>query len=144
MGIFKNHATSKGLCQVTAPEVKIFLIFCYLLAFYAVLWTSITYGISKSDELVVAIGSYFQCSINGVHDQLDCEQHRREFEDISIRWLHVLYPLIGAFLNVSNLPLIIEYQRVKAAILSTLSRDTVKETEQPSYTKKSSELQLAN
>ena len=133
MGIFKKSSIPSGLCQVTAPEVKIFLIFCYLLAFFAVLWTSITYGISKSDELVIAIVSYFRCSINGVHDQLDCEQHRKEFEDLSIRWLHVLYPLIGAFLNVSNLPLIIQYRHIKSAILSTLGRDT---TQLPSHTKK--------
>ena len=136
MGIFKKSENS-WLCQVTASEVKIFVIFCYLLAVLAVLWTSLTYDISTHDERAVKIGTYFQCSANGVHDQLDCEPFRREFEDLSIRSLQVLYLILVAFLSISNLPLVIEYKSVKDIILSTLGRDTtVKEIELPSHTVK--------
>ena len=128
------------LCQVTAPEVKIFLIFCYLLAFFAILWTSITHSTSNHDELAISIGTYFRCLANGVHEQLDCEQYRREFEDLSIPGLLVLYRILAAFLNVSNLPLIIEYKSVKNIVLSTLGRQTVKDTELSSNTGKESKL----
>ena len=139
MGIFKK---SEGfwLYQITASEVKIFLIFCYQLIFLAILWSSITHDISKHDETAIAMGSYFRCSINGVHDELDCEQYRREFEGLSVRGLQVLYLLLASFLNTSNLPLIIEYKSLKEVVLSTLGRYTVKETELPSHTGKKSEL----
>ena len=127
MGIFRKRKNS-WLCQVTAPEVKIFLIFCYLLAFFAALWTYLTYTTSKQDELATKIGTYFQCLANGAHNQLDCEQYRREFENLSIYWLHVLLLLLGAFVNVSNLPLVIEFKKVKEVVLSTLGRYTVRET----------------
>ena len=142
MGIFKKG--DGWLCQFTASEVKIFIIFCYLLAVLAVLWTSLTYDISKHDETAIEIGTYFRCSINGVHDRLDCEQYREEFEEITIQELQVLYLVLLAFLNLSNLPLIIEYKSVKDMIISTinstLGRDTVKETELPSHTGKESEM----
>ena len=139
MGIFRK-SDSSGLCQITAPEVKIFLIFCYLLAVLVVLWTSITYDISKDDETAIKIGAYIRCSANGFHDQVDCEQYRKEFEDLSIQWLQVLYLILVSFLSISNLPLIIEYKSVKDIILSMLGRDTVRETELPSHTAKESEL----
>ena len=139
MGIFKKSKDS-WFCQVTASEVKIFLIFCYLLAVLAVLWTSLTYDISKHDETAIKIGTYVRCSANGVHDQLDCEQYREEIEDLSIQELQVVYLVLVAFLNLSNMPLIIEYKTVKKTILSTLGRDTVRETELPSHTGKESEM----
>ena len=122
MGIFKKSKNS-WLCQVTTSEVKIFLIFCYLLAVLVALWTSLSYGISKHHEMAIKLGTYFQCSANGVHDQLDCEPFRREFEDLSIHWLQVLYLVLVAFLSISNLPLVIEYRSAKDIILSTLGRD---------------------
>ena len=128
------------LCQVTAPEVKIFLIFCYLLAFFAILWTSITHSTSNHDELAINIGTYFRCLANGFQEQLDCERYRREFEDLSIPGLLVLYRILAAFLNVSNLPLIIEYKSVKNIVLSTLGQHTVKDTELSSNTGKESKL----
>ena len=135
MGIF-NKGDSR-LCQFTVPEVKIFFIFCYLLAVLAVLWTTLTYDISKVGESSIQIFSYFRCSINGVHDLLDCEQYREEFEEITIEELQVLYLVLVAFLNLSNLPLIIEYKSVKDKITSTinsiLSCVTVKENELPSH-----------
>ena len=139
MGIFKKSEDS-WFCRVTASEVKIFLIFCYLLAVLAVLWTSLTYDISKHDETAIKIGTYVRCSANGVHDHLDCEQYREEIEDLSIQELQVLYLILLAFLNFSNLPLIIEYKTVKDIIISTLGRDTVRETELPSHTGKESEM----
>ena len=139
MGIFRK-STGSGPFRVTASEVKIFAIFCYLLVVLAVLWTSLTYDISKYNETAIKIGTYIRCSANGFHDQVDCEQYRKEFEDLSIHWLQVLYLLLVAFLNVSNLPLIIEYKSMKDIILSTLGRDTVRETELPSHTAKESEL----
>ena len=142
MGIFKRG--DGWLCQFTASEVKIFIIFCYLLTVLAVLWTSLTYDISKHDETAVEIGTYFRCSVNGVHDLLPCEQYREEFEGLTIRELQVLYLVLVAFLNLSNLPLIIEYKIVKDMIISTLNstlgRDTLKETELPSHTGKESEM----
>ena len=137
MGIFKKSKNS-FLCQVTAPEVKIFLIFCYLLAVLAVLWTSLTYDISKHDETAIKIGTYVRCSANGVHDHLDCEQYREEIEDLSIQELQVVYLILLTFLSISNLPLIIEYRTVKEIVISTLGRDTVKEL--PSHTGRGSEM----
>ena len=138
MGIFKKG--DGWLCQFTASEVKILIIFCYLLTVLAVLWATLTYDISKSGERGVKIGSYFRCSANGIHDLLDCSQFREEFEALTIQELQVLYLILIAFLNLSNLPLIIEYKSVKDKIKSTLGRDTVKETEQPSHTGKGSEM----
>ena len=115
-------------CQITATEVRIFLTFCYLLAFFVLLWTSLTYDISKHNKLTSNINSYFQCLANGIHDQLDCEQYRRKFEDMSIPWLVALHQILIAFLNVSNLPLIIEYKRMKEVVLSILGHRTVKLT----------------
>ena len=125
MGIFKKSKNS-WLCRVTAPEVKIFLIFCYLLAFFAVLWTLVTYNMSKQNEFFTKVSFYFQCLANGVHGA--CERYRREFEDLNTHGLHVLVPLLFAFLNVSNLPLIIEYKKVKYIVLSIVGRDTMNET----------------
>ena len=107
---------------------------------WAVLWIRVTYGISKIGEYSIELGTYFRCSINGVHDHLDCEQYREEFEEITIQELQVLYLILFAFLNLSSLPLIIEYKCVKDKIISTinstLGRDTVRETKLPSHTGK--------
>ena len=138
MGIFKRG--DGWLCQFTVSEVKILIIFCYLLAANAVLWTIITYNISKTGEYSIQIGSYFRCSANGIHDLLDCEQYREEFEALTIQELHVLYLILIAFLNLSNLPLIIEYKSVKDKIKSTLGHNAVKEIELPSHTGKRSEM----
>ena len=150
MGIFKKSENS-WLCQFTASEVKIFLIFCYLLTVLAVLWTTLTYDISKHDETAIKIGTYIRCLAGGIHDKLDCKPYRKEFEDITIQELQVLYLILVAFLNFSNLPLIIEYKSMKAMIVSTLvstlgstlgTRDTVKESEMPSHSVKESEAPL--
>jgi len=133
MGIFRKD-DSGGLCQFTASEVKIVLIFCYFLASMALLWTSITYGISKHHETAIKIGTYKQCLANGVHEELDCEIYREQLEAISLRPLAVMYLVLIAFLNISNLPLIIEYKSVKKTIILTLGLDTVKEAEIPSRT----------
>ena len=107
--------------------MKIFLIFCYLLIFFGVLWSTATYDISKHDEIALQIGTYIRCLANGIHDGVDCEQYRNNFEEITIDPLIVLYFALSAFLNISNLPLIIEYKSMKQAILSTLGLVTVKE-----------------
>ena len=133
MGIFKRSENS-WMCQFTTSEVKIFLVFCYLLAFFVILWISISHQISKHDETAIQIGTYIRCSANGIRDGLDCEQYRKNFEEISIPCLIVMYLILMSFLNVSNLPLIIEYKSMKRVILSTLGFDTsVKETEVPSH-----------
>ena len=138
MGIFKKN--DGWLCQFTAPEVKIFIVFCYMLTTFAVLWINITYKISKSGEYSIQLGKYIGCSANGVHDHQKCEKFREEFEGLSVRWLQVLYLVLGAFVNLSMLPLIIEYKSVKDMIISklspTLACDTVKETELLSHTVK--------
>ena len=138
MGIFKNGDGRR--CQFTAPEVKILIIFCYMLTASALLWINLTYVISKNGEYTTQVGTYFQCSINGVHDHLDCEQYREEFEALTIKGLQVLYLILLAFLNLSTLPLIIEYKSVKYKIISklssTLGRGTVKETDLLSHTGK--------
>ena len=112
MGIFKK-SKSFWLCQITAPEVKILLIFIYQLIFSAMLWSNITYQISKQNETHIAIKFYFRCLINGFQEHLDCEPYRREFEGLSIQGLIVSYVLLVPFLNISNLPLIIEYKSLK-------------------------------
>ena len=141
MGIFKK--SNGRLCQFTAPEVKILIIFCYMLTTFSVLWINVTYTISKNGKYSIQLVRYIGCSINGVHDHLDCEQFREEFERLSVKWLQVLYLILVAFLNLSILPLIIEYKSVKDMIVSKLSstmgreaRDTVKETELQSHTVK--------
>ena len=112
MGIFKK-SKSFWLCQITAPEVKILLIFIYQLIFSAMLWSNITYQISKQNETHIAIKMYLRCLINGFQEHLDCEPYRREFEGLSIQGLIVSYVLLVPFLNISNLPLIIEYKSLK-------------------------------
>ena len=137
MGIFKKSEDS-WLCRVTASEVKIFLIFCYLLTVLAVLWTSLTYDISKHDETAIKIGTYKQCLAGGFHDGLDCEKYRKEFEELSVHGLLILYLILVAFLNASNLPLIIEYKSLKDFIISTLHLNTLKESNGlPSHTQSS-------
>ena len=142
MGISKK--SDGWLCQFTVPEVKILIIFCYLLAVLAVLWTTLTYSMSRGGEIAIQIGTYFRCSANGVHDLLDCEQYRKKFEEITIQELQVLHLILVAFLNLSNLPLIIEYKSVKDKIISTLNsilgHNTVKETQPQSHTGKESKM----
>ena len=127
MGIFKKSKNS-WLCQVTAPEAKIFLIFCYLLVYSAIMWSDFTYAISKKNEFESKIMAYFKCSINGIHNEDNCEQERKEIEDISLSWLFALHLVLAAFLNLSNLPLVIEYKKIKKIVLSALGRHTVKDT----------------
>ena len=82
-----------------------------------------TYEISRHNKTVIEIGTYIRCLANGIHDGVDCEQYRKNFEEISLPLLVALYLVLSAFLNVSNLPLIIEYKSMKQAILSTLGLD---------------------
>ena len=89
MSIFKKG--DGWLCQFSASEVKILIIFCYLLTVLAVLWTTATYDISKCGELSIETHSYFRCSANGFHDLLDCKQFRKKFEGITIQELQILY-----------------------------------------------------
>ena len=103
MGVFKKG--DGWLCQFTAPEVKILIIFCYQLTVLAVLWTTLNYNTSRGGEKAIQIGNYFRCSANGVHDLLDCEQYRKKFEALTIQELQVLHLILVAFLNFSNLPL---------------------------------------
>ena len=124
--------------------MKIFIIFCYLLAVLAVLWTTLVYNTSRGDEIAIQIGTYFRCSANGAHDLLDCEQYRKKFEALTLQELQVLYLVLFAFLNLSNLPLIIEYKSVKGKIIATLNsllgRNAVKETQPQTHTGKESKM----
>ena len=100
----------------------------------ALLWITLTYYITKYDETVIAMDTYMHCVAGGVHDDLDCEYYRKEFEDISDEGLWVAHLIIVAFLNVSNLPLIIEYRSIKEFIVSALSHSAVKGNESHTIT----------
>ena len=70
----------------------------------------------------------------GVCNDLDCEHYRKEFEDLSNEGFLILQLILVAFLNVSNLPLIIEYRSIKEFIVSALSRSVVKGNESRTIT----------
>ena len=46
--------------------------------------------VNKNGEFIIQIDVYFQCSINGIHDLLDCKQYREEFEALTIKGFQVL------------------------------------------------------
>jgi len=121
LGIFKRNTDGSKLCQLNASEVKIFLIFCYLLTFLVALWTTSSLDISNHENTSVHIGTYVQCLAGGVRDGLGCDVYRREFEALSYPGLLITYLILFAFLNISNLPLVIQYKTVKRVIVSKLS-----------------------
>ena len=113
-GIFKRRGPQrKRTLQLTVPEVKIFLTFCYLLVLMSILWTRSTLETSSFSRQAIFLVEYIQCMSGGVRRGLDCGEFRRNFENGSYPELTFTHLLLYIFLNFSNLPFVIEYQTTK-------------------------------
>ncbi|XP_065896988.1 uncharacterized protein [Dysidea avara] len=120
-GIFKKRSIRK-VCtfELNAPEIKIFLILCYLLAIMVIAWTTFSLVISNSDELMYRIDRYVACMAHG--DNKECSRYKKEIEDLFHPSLHLIYTVMLAFFNFSSLPLVVQFRTVKHSVTSVARR----------------------
>ena len=113
------------------PEVKIFVTFSFLLVVLVMLWISISFQVSSYEKTSFHITNYIRCNLGGTRKGLDCEEERRKFETLSYPYLTAASIALYAILNLSNLPLVLQYHNVKrsfrrlTAHFSTRSRATM-------------------
>ena len=98
------------------PEVKIFVTFSFLLVVLALLWISASIQISSFERTLFHITNYIQCNLGGIRLGLDCEEDRRQFEALSHPYLLAANIATYAILNLSNLPLVVQYDEVKQSV----------------------------
>ena len=108
-------------CQFTTPEVKVFFGFCYLLAVLVSLWTISTVKGVTADAYQDRLEIYARCMATG-SDNPDCEQYKKQLEDLSYPALDVIYLLLIAFLNFSNLPFVVQFKTFKHSVRRVTKR----------------------
>ena len=94
------------------PEVKISLIFCYLLLMMVLLWTNFSIENARFSTISSLILTYAQCMCGGIRKELDCESYRRDFEAESHPELVTAVFTLFSFLSYSNLPFLIQFKTV--------------------------------
>ncbi|XP_065890577.1 uncharacterized protein [Dysidea avara] len=122
-GIFKKRSIRK-VCtfELNAPEIKIFLILCYLLAIMVIAWTTFSLVASNSDELMYHTDRYVACMAHG--DNKECSRYKKEIEDLFHPSLHLIYTVMLAFFNFSSLPLVVQFRTVKQSVSVAARRMT--------------------
>ena len=95
------------------PEVKIFLVFSFLLVELALFWISITFQVSSFEATLFHINNYIKCNLGGIRAGLDCGADRRRFEELSYPYLSAANTAAYAILSLSNLPLVLQYNDVR-------------------------------
>ena len=113
-GIFKIKESQKTCpLQLTVPEVKIFLIFFYLLVLMSISWISATVMTNDFPNVAFSLVRHVQCMSGGDRQGLDCGEFRRQLEANSHPELALTYLPLYAFLNLSSLPFVIKYRTIK-------------------------------
>jgi len=101
---------------VSTPEVKVFIMLCYLFVLMAFLWISFTIGVSKSEMSLYYIKEYAHCMAGGNRNGLDCSDLRRNFESMYSKYFKVANNAMYAFLNFTYLPFVLSYRAVKKSV----------------------------
>jgi len=105
----------------STPEIKIFLVFCYLLVFMVIVWTSSSIQNGRFDTTLSYMLDYINCMSGGMRKGLDCEGYRKRFLDRGIPGMQLTFLILYAFLTFSNLPFIIQFQSVKFFVSRKMS-----------------------
>ena len=113
--IQQKFGRTRGI-SFSTPEVKIFFVFCYLLVFMVVLWTSFSIENGRFDATLSYMFDYINCMSGGIRKGLDCEGYKKKFLDRGIPGLQLTYIILYTFLTYSNLPFIIQFQSVKVFV----------------------------
>jgi len=121
----------------STPEVKIFFIFCYLLVFMVVLWTTFSIDNGRFDVTLSYMHDYINCMSGGRRKDLDCEEDRRKFIDRGVPSLQITYLILYSFLTFSNLPFIIQFQSVKVYVSRKVSMTSNRSLSKTSLSKRS-------
>jgi len=122
-GIFKKKSLRKVCAyEFSAPEIKIFLILCYLLAFMVTIWTTQSIAAGNVDDFKYHLTRYITCMAQGIRENEDCQSYKKEVENLSLPELHVIYTVLFAFLNFSSLPLVVQFRTVKDSVRQAARR----------------------
>ena len=120
-----KNRISKQKC-FSIPEVKIFLTFSFLLVVLGLSWISVSFQVSSYEETLLHINNYIRCNLGGIRKGLDCEEERRKFEALSYPYLTAANTAAYAILNLSNLPLVLQYHNVKQSVRKLTRRISTK------------------
>jgi len=108
--------------------VKIFVTFIFLLVVLVIGWISTSFQVGSFETALFHITNYIQCNLGGIREGLDCEEDRRKFEALSYPYLQAAKTAVYAFLNLSNLPLVMQYHGVKQSVRRLTRRISTKLT----------------
>jgi len=106
---------------VSTPEVKIFMVLCYLFVMMGFLWISYTIHLNKIDEFQYHINKYINCIAGGVRNGLNCSEFRRRFEAMNFKYFDAAGVAMNTFLNLTYLPFVLSYRSVKESVKKFLS-----------------------
>jgi len=109
---------------VSTPEVKVFILLCYIFVLMGFLWISFTISVSKFEEFEYYINEYARCMAGGVRNGLDCSELENKFEHENLKYFQVANLVMHAFLNWAYLPLVLSYHSLKKLVKKFLSLHT--------------------
>ena len=110
----------------STPEVKLFIMFCYLLVIMITVWTSFSIRDGTASSFEYHLGQYWRCMAGGASRSHTCEKFRNEFEGLTHPGLECFYLILFTFLNFSSLPFVIQYKTVKRSVKEATRRLTLK------------------
>ena len=109
-------------CHFSIPEVKLFVMFCFLLVIMTTVWTSFSVRDGSANSLQFYLEQYWRCMAGGTNRSHTCEKFRNEFEKLSYPGLECIYLILFTFLNFSSLPFVIQYKAVKQSVKEATKR----------------------
>ncbi|XP_065890888.1 uncharacterized protein [Dysidea avara] len=130
----RKSRMSKQKC-FSIPEVKIFATLSFLLVVLALLWIGASFQVGSFETIIFHITNYIQCNLGGIRTGLDCEEDRRKSEALSYPYLTATYNAAYAILNLSNLPLVLQYDDVKQSVRRLTRRISTKMFDATSHLK---------
>lgn len=79
------------------------------------LWTNSSVRGITADAFQDRLEIYARCMATGSGNP-DCELYKKQLEDLSYPVLDVIYLILTAFLNFSNLPFVVQFKTVKHSV----------------------------
>ena len=116
-------------CYFSTPEVKLFMMFSYLLVIMITAWTSFSIRDGTANSFQFYLEQYWRCMAGGASRSHTCEKFRNEFESLTHPGLECTYLILFTFLNFSSLPFVIQYKTVKRSVKEATKRLNLKKNE---------------
>jgi len=116
----QKYGRTTGI-SFSTPELKIFFVFCVLLAYMIVVWTFSSIENGRFHTTFSYMLDYIHCMSGGIRKDLNCEGYRRRFLDRGVPGLQLTFTLLYTLLTFSNLLFIIQFRSVRFFVSRKIS-----------------------